>query len=303
MSNKVEKQLTIFTPTYNRAYILPQLYNSLKGQTNKEFVWTIVDDGSTDDTESLVSGWMNEHAIDIVYIKQENGGKMKAHNTGVQNATTELFFCVDSDDYLVSDAVEIILLRWNSLKEDEKSNLAGLVGYRGETPEKIMGNSFPRGVMQDTLGGLYDKGFTGETALIFKTDILKNFLFPIIGDEKFITEAYVYNQIDQQYELYVCPKVLTICEYRLDGLTKNNLKIVFNNPCGYVAYNIQRGNYAENLRKRFKFYIGATAFDMFSKDVEMPVEPEHKIIYILSRPFGKVFYLYRRLLLAKNNKK
>lgn len=98
--------LTIFTPSYNRAYILPKLYESLKRQTDKRFEWVIVDDGSVDDTESLVNGWINESLININYQKQQNQGKHIAINTGVEMANGELFFIVDSDDQLTLNAVE-----------------------------------------------------------------------------------------------------------------------------------------------------------------------------------------------------
>ena len=84
--------LTIFTPTYNRAYILPKLYESLIKQTNKNFIWLIVDDGSDDNTEDIIKKWKEENYIDIEYIKQHNQGKHIAHNTGVDNCKTELFF-------------------------------------------------------------------------------------------------------------------------------------------------------------------------------------------------------------------
>ena len=47
------KQLTIFTPTYNRAHTLPRTYDSLRNQKCKEFIWLIVDDGSTDDSGNV----------------------------------------------------------------------------------------------------------------------------------------------------------------------------------------------------------------------------------------------------------
>ena len=55
--NSSEK-ITVFTPTYNRGYILNKLYESLKKQTVNKFEWLIVDDGSTDQTEQLVQSWI-----------------------------------------------------------------------------------------------------------------------------------------------------------------------------------------------------------------------------------------------------
>ena len=67
------KTLTIFTPTYNRGDILGNAYKSLKKQTNQDFIWLIVDDGSTDKTEDIVEKWIEENTIEIRYIKKENG--------------------------------------------------------------------------------------------------------------------------------------------------------------------------------------------------------------------------------------
>ena len=107
------KELTVFTPTYNRAYTLGRLYESLCRQSNKNFEWLVVDDGSKDGTEELIKSWQSEEKISIRYIYQENGGKMRAHNRGVKSTETELFVCVDSDDYLVDDGIEKILSFWN----------------------------------------------------------------------------------------------------------------------------------------------------------------------------------------------
>ena len=101
----MEKRITVFTPTYNRKYILPKLYDSLCCQERKDFLWLIVDDGSTDGTEELVRQWMSDSVLDIEYHYQENRGKMAAHNEGVRLCTTELFVCVDSDDLLASPSV------------------------------------------------------------------------------------------------------------------------------------------------------------------------------------------------------
>ena len=104
-----EEKLTIFTPTYNRAYTLKKLYASLIEQINQNFEWLIVDDGSTDNTEEVVKQWVDEKKITIRYFKQRNGGKQRAHNKGVEICNTELFICVDSDDYIVKDSVDKIL--------------------------------------------------------------------------------------------------------------------------------------------------------------------------------------------------
>src|SRR5690554_282230 len=123
------KRLTIFTPTYNRGDLIVRVYRSLCQQTCKNFEWLIVDDGSTDHTRTIVAQWIKDKKINIRYIYQQNGGKMRAHNTGVKNSNTELFLCVDSDDYLVENAVEEISDLWCRVKNEKISGIVALKGY------------------------------------------------------------------------------------------------------------------------------------------------------------------------------
>ena len=122
--------ITIFTPTYNRGYIIDNLYKSLLAQTSKDFEWVVVDDGSRDDTDVYFEKiTAEENPFKITYKKVANGGKHRAINHGVQAASGEYFFIVDSDDYLLPDAVEKILSWLASL--DDSKKWAGVSGYRG----------------------------------------------------------------------------------------------------------------------------------------------------------------------------
>ena len=113
--------ITVFTPTYNRAYIIKNLFNSLKNQTFQNFEWIIVDDGSTDNTEEVVKEWLNESLFfKIKYHKQKNGGKHTAINKGLELASGDVFFIIDSDDYITNDA----LFKINSF-----TNFSTISGY------------------------------------------------------------------------------------------------------------------------------------------------------------------------------
>ena len=141
--NKIEtdkKTLTIFTPTYNRAYTLHLGYEALSRQTCKDFIWLIVDDGSTDDTLEWVEKWIAERKIDIRYHYQENQGMHAAHNTAYRLIDTELNTCVDSDDYMPDDAVEKIITFWNAHGSKE---VAGIIGLDADFQGNLIGTPFP----------------------------------------------------------------------------------------------------------------------------------------------------------------
>lgn len=292
------KRLTVFTPTYNRAYILPQLYDSLKKQTSKDFLWLIVDDGSKDDTEALVSRWIDEKIVEIQYIRQKNGGKMLAHNVGVEHTKSELFVCVDSDDWLVPASVAEILTNWEKVAVDDRSTIAGFIAYRGRNETEVFENEFPAGLTRSSLSELYKQGFRGETTLIFRTDVIRQYPFPILHGERFIPEAYAYDQIDQSYTYCLIPSIMIVCEYRADGLTKNMLKLSFHNPCGYTAYSMQRANLSKTFVDKVKNYIRANCFRHQIKGKTLPIAASDRLLYDLTYPLGLVlFYRKKRMYL------
>ena len=111
-------KITVFTPTYNRAYILPKCYESLNRQTCKDFEWLLIDDGSTDHTKELVAEWQErKNGYPIRYIYKENGGLHTGYNTAIANMETELSVCIDSDDSMPDDAIERILAEWQKVKD------------------------------------------------------------------------------------------------------------------------------------------------------------------------------------------
>ena len=227
--------ITVFTPTYNRAKLLPDLYESLKRQTCKKFEWVIVDDGSTDDTESLVKQWIPQADFSICYTKKENGGKQRAVNLGVQKAKGEYFFIVDSDDILTDNAVETAL-KWFDTIKDEKG-FGGIGGQKGYKNGKAIGESFDGVYLDATSLERAKYHITGDKAEIFYTDVLKKFPFPEFEGEKFVPEALVYNRIAQAgYKLRWFNEIVYLAEYLPDGYSANVDRLLISNWKGYSLY-------------------------------------------------------------------
>ena len=158
MNGKNRKPLlTVFTPTYNRERLLQRVYVSLREQTDKNFIWLLVDDGSSDGTREQVERWQSEADFEIRYVYQENGGKMRAHNRGVERTETELFVCLDSDDCLTRNAVERLCQIWRDIPERDQGRYAGLIAYKGRDEEYTLnGECFPK-ILEDSLTGLEQK--------------------------------------------------------------------------------------------------------------------------------------------------
>lgn len=264
-------KITVFTPTYNRAYIIDKLYRSLQHQSFRDFEWVIVDDGSSDNTEELVNGWKNENDFPIIYFKQPNGGKCSAINTGLDLAKGELFFTVDSDDYLTDDALEKVA-KWESQLED-KTEYCGFAGNLGvsesETPNTIFEGEYFEGTALDRYGKI-----DGERAIVFYTEIHKKYKYPVFQTEKFMTEAVVYNRMAHDgYKMRFYNDIIWIYEYKEDGLTKAGNKLFINNPYGYGLWLKEKSKFmGEGLIKRLKLYYTFTCDLSFKYDTKLIAE-------------------------------
>ncbi len=231
---RIEIMITIMTPTYNRAYILPSAYNSLKNQTCFDFEWIIVDDGSTDNTEELVGKWLlEENKFTIIYQKQINGGKHRAVNRGVSLANYDYFMILDSDDFLTSNAVEKIH-EWIAGVAGLKG-IAGVAGLRGNREQAIGGN-IKKPYIDATNLERKKYGLDGDKAEIYKTEIMRQFPFPEFEGENFLRESAVWDRIAKEgLKLRWHNEIIYICDYIEDGLTKNtNAHTYVKNFQGFV---------------------------------------------------------------------
>ncbi len=229
--------LTIFTPTYNRADTLPQLYASLCRQTCRDFEWVVVDDGSTDDTPQLLAAWQAEGKLPLRIHRQANAGKMAAHNQGAALAEGDMFICVDSDDCLADRAVEALLAEYKSLP----SECVGMLVFKVQADDMPVTILADKAVTRSTLKAAYERhGLSGDAALVFRSSVLKEHAFPAFPGEKFVPENYLYDQLDQEGPLRILREGLYICQYHPDGYTARIAHTLYSNPQGYFAYITQR---------------------------------------------------------------
>lgn len=234
------KTFTVFTPTYNRGYKIADLYRSLCNQTCTDFEWLIVDDGSTDNTQELVEQFKREGILDIRYYLKENGGKHTAINMASDLAYGEWFFIVDSDDYLTNDALERALYYCKTVEAD--SRCAGVVGLRGNIKGEVWATGSVEKINKHKTGNVkgvekeyidasavdyrYKYKIQGDRAEIVKTNIIKNYKFPVFSDERFMPESYLWFSLSRDgYYMRWFNRVIYITEYLEDGLTQNGKEL------------------------------------------------------------------------------
>jgi glycosyltransferase involved in cell wall biosynthesis len=285
------KLLTVFTPTYNRAYCLHQCYESLVRQTCKDFLWLIIDDGSKDNTKDLVDKWKMDNLIDIEYIWQENQGMHGAHNTAYDSIKTELNVCIDSDDYMPDDAVEKILTMWKSFGS---GNVSGIIGLDSYTDGKVIGTKLPSDLMTSTLFDLYHKyGVTGDKKLVYRTELTKRFTYPIFENEKYVGLAYKYHMLDRDYEMLLMNEVLCCVEYLQDGSSLNMLGQYRKNPKGFAFYRkeLMKLPFA-NSKFKFRQAIHYVSSCLLDKNFQFIKEAPNKVLTTIAVPLGIMLFLF-----------
>ncbi|WP_027701377.1 glycosyltransferase family 2 protein [Metaclostridioides mangenotii] len=215
-------KITVFTATYNRAYLLENVYNGLKSQTLPidMFEWLIIDDGSDDNTRELVEKFITEDKLNINYVYKENGGKHSAINVAMKHAKGELTFVLDSDDEIVEDALEIVRDEWDLI--EDKSGFNGVIGLCAYPNGEVIGSKMPEDVKECPFADLFFKyGVEGDKTIIFVTDILKKFPFPEREGINFLPESVVWFEMSKFYKIKCVNKTLRKSDYLEDGLTKN----------------------------------------------------------------------------------
>ena len=282
--------ISIFTPTYNRKNLLKRLYQSLLEQTDKNFEWIIVDDGSTDNTETLIAEWITENKIKIKYQYQQNAGKHVAFNRGIDLASGKLYFCVDSDDLLPHNATEVIRKTYENPLFNKS---IGIVALKSDTSGKLLSDNLPNTTSLSTIYDLTSKYKSfGERSIIYRTDILKENRFPVIEGEKFMGECVLYDHLDKFGQMLLLDKIVTICEYQEGGLSNNFFKIIIKNPIGFKIYHKQRIDLAYSLKDRFGYAVRYNAFKFMSNDSQYNYKGVHHLIVALTIPLGFLLKLY-----------
>ena len=284
--------LTVFTPAFNRAYTLPRTYESMKQQHNTDFIWLVVDDGSTDNTAALVKQWQREeNGFEIRYIYKENGGMHTAHNTAYELIDTELNTCVDSDDALAPDAVQIIFDAWQKVKD---RNYAGLLALDAEFSGKLIGKGFPEGLTETTLGDYYRNGGKGDKKLILRTDVVRQYPpYPTFEGERFVPLGTLYTMIDRDYKLSVLDAVVCLVEYMPDGSSNNMIRQYYRNPNGFRYGRLVTMSEPQSLKGAIKTHIHYTAESLLARKPILKDSP-NKLPTLLALPFGVALMLYIR---------
>lgn len=300
-NSEITPVITIFTATYNRGYKISDLYESLLVQTYQDFEWIIVDDGSTDDTNKIVSEFIKQNKLNLQYYYKENEGKHVAINYGVQRAKGKWFFMVDSDDALVPTALQTILYYSNQI--EDKHDFAGVAGLKANRNGDVWGMDSIRNIVGTDVD-LFGKEYTdatpikyryqlkikGDKAEVVKTDVLRNYQFPSFPGEKFMPERFLWYSLSQDnYQFRWFNKVIYIAEYLEDGLTKNGRNLA-RESCWSRSWvdHYSLGMKGIPMIDRYKYAINALRYGRLSGRTwrQLFADSNHKLFYLSALPLA-----------------
>lgn len=288
--------ISVLTPTFNRATLLPRLYNSLCKQSAYFFEWIIIDDGSNDETNKIVSSF-STRLFSIKYRYQQNSGKHVAINNGLKLCLGEYTFIVDSDDWLVPDAIETIISERNkfaSIKDIcgfsflRKFSNGSINIESGHTDEYISSYNAVR---------IYENR-NGDMAEVYKTSILLQYPFPIYENEKFLGEDIIWVEIGKKYKLVFVNKAIYVSDYLSDGLTQNRRRNNILNPFGSMNRALQILTVKQKLLPRIKTSIQYLVYGKFCglKYTTLAKHfPRGKLtLFLLNIPSLIIYHIWRK---------
>lgn len=283
--------LTIITPIYNRAELLKVLFESLKKQKNKNFIWLIVDDGSTEDILEVVEQFYETSDFNIEFHKKKNGGKHTALNLAFSKLETELMLIVDSDDTLIPEATDMIERNWKGRLEQD---VAGCVFLKGYKRDECVGNSEIEDGTYDMTKALFQYRIDGDKAEVFRCDIIKKYRFPEYDGERFLGEDYIWRQIYLKYRMMYCNQIIYLCEYMEGGLTLQGRKLRLLCPLGGMAHSKVSMHSKFPMKERMKRAWLYICYGKFAgmKYREIAKSSGYRILITTNYIWGMLLYFY-----------
>lgn len=290
-------KFTVFTPSYNRAYTLGALYDSLCAQSFKDFEWIIVDDGSTDNTGELVKGW-TDSPFPLRYFYKENGGKPRAINFGVKEAAGDWFFMVDSDDRLLPNALEKLRAACDQVAPLE--DFIGVSFAKGYPDGKYIKGVPPKvgkdGYVDATNLERASYNLDADMCEAYKTELFRRFPMAEWPGESFAPEQIAMNDMALAgYKLRWRADIIYVCDYLEDGLTQGGDKLEARNPMGFaMMYNHMLLYPTLGAKAKFKAAAGHIALSIVGKHPGY-IFKSHRLRYTLPMlPYGVALSFRRR---------
>jgi glycosyltransferase involved in cell wall biosynthesis len=217
---------TVFTPVYNRRHSLHRVWDSLCAQTDRDFEWIVVDDGSTDGVGELLAEYQAKAAFPMTVLSQPNQGKHFSWNRAVDLAKGYLFVPADSDDEFIPETLERFRALWFAIPAVCRDHYSGINVHCRDQYGEFVGDPYPHDVMtSDNLELYYRFKIQGEKWGCLRTDLLRLRKFPEIRGRGCFPLSWCFFWLAQRYRALCVNEVLRVYYRNLDdSITKCHKK-------------------------------------------------------------------------------
>lgn len=283
--------LSIVTPSYNRASLLKNCFRSLCTQSCKDFEWIVVNDGSTDNTGE----WMREmiaagSPFPIQYVEKENGGKHTALNASHPYIHGKYVLILDSDDRLTPDAVEQTLLAWKRWEHAPEVGIVTLL--KGRDREHPNCYAAEENLPVDFMTYPRICPVSNDACEVIRAELFRQYPFPVFPGERFLAETALWGRASLTHQCVYVNRVVYLCDYLEGGLTKAGKAMRIRNPRGgmYNA-NLYMAK-KQALKIRIKNGLLFTCYGFFAgmRPKEMRRGCDYQTLMVLCLPFGWLLY-------------
>ena len=299
---KMKYKVCVLTPTFNRRHLIERLFESLCRQSIQAFQWLVIDDGSTDETDEYFNN-LSTQKFEINYLKKENGGKHTALNYSHPYIQGDVVVIVDSDDYLVDNAIETIENDWTKYSSNPK---IGCLSYHRQLVRGGLCSASDNQdeVISDHITYRVNCGRGGDRCEVIRTECFKQFPFPVFSDEKFMSEGWLWNHIAVKYNTVYINKAIYMCDYQPDGLSAKGRRLRMDSPCGMME-NSKSFIICHKTRSRIQiketwlyWAYGLCAKKSVKFIIENAVRP---IMTAVNAPFGVALFMFWNIRYGKDS--
>lgn len=269
--------LSILTPTYNRGHLLRRCYESLLAQSDRDFEWIIVDDGSGDHTEEVVRGFDTQN-FPLIYIKKENGGKHTALNAAHPHIRGRYVLILDSDDYLTEDAVAQVRRGWEQY--EDRAEIGIVTFLKGGSKADPNCTAPTPGEPVDILRYRRTVIHSTDCCEVIRTELFRKYPFPVFEGERFVSECALWNRVALTHKCVYINRVVYICEYLEGGLTKSGRAMRLRNPRGGMFISELRMGRNNFFKQRIKYGLLYCCYGFFAGRTAARIirGAEHKLL-------------------------
>lgn len=247
-------RVAVVTPSYNRSQLLTRLHHSLLGQTALNFSWVLIDDASTDGTAHRFAHDFSGSPFETVLIRNSrNRGKAACLNLAFRQHDADFFLVVDSDDYLVPDALESVQRKVSEYRSNDEVG-ALLFEYR----EGSGGPLRPYDATQDIVATRleHDAKYTKYDGCIgYYRRTVNDHSYPEYSNETYVGPTVLQMLMAPRRKIVFTPVIIGVAEYQEGGLTHSGRRLRVQNPMGMRIYSALK--FAQSPSSRAKWLQGA----------------------------------------------